>query len=201
MNLNYSIIKSSLTFVLPIPGKIKGHFIGLASYENSTFKHMIGRTLTLIFILLSTLCGAQDSVLLKDIKAVVFLDSVVVRASQQGMDIDSVIHLLRQDLSFYTAFKNLRSAAYEGWNSVTYQGRKSQFKASYTNRVVAQIEGDCQNVKIVEETVEGDLYKSGKKPKYFSLEMMQAIFFPAGKICSTTNLQTTESEKIDTVGL
>lgn len=81
-----------------------------------------------IYLFTLILLGFDNRLQGQDIDAIkqfITLDSITVIASQQELDIDSFITYIVTDQSFYSAFKNLRSASYDFSNWAEFFPKKA----------------------------------------------------------------------------
>ena len=145
--------------------------------------------LLLIFLLTTLFLRAQDDQLSKDIATIVYLDSFVVSATQQGFQVADFIDIVQADESFFSAFHNLRFQAYYSDNNIQLFNRKGKEQAIYESRIHQEVVGDCRTMKILTEEIAGNFFKNKKKRKhrYYTARMHESIFYTNGKVCDDRN--------------
>jgi len=142
-------------------------------------------TTSLLFLFFQHFIFSQSPNLTQDISAVVFLDSFVVTAKQQGFNIEDFIDIVQQDESFYSAFHNLRFQPHIAHNQVEILNRKNVLKAANYHTVEQFVEENCRTMQYLTEEIKGKFYKKRKvrKHKYYTARMHEQIFLTKGKIC------------------
>lgn len=143
-----------------------------------------------LFIILLCIClnwsiVAQNPSPTLDIAAIVFMDSLTVTAQKEGFEVEEFIDLVRNDRSFYQAFRNIRFLAYEAENEMIFYDKKGIPKASYQSNTQQYSDGTCRTMEVLEESVEGNFYKKNKKYRYYTTKMFDRVFFTEGKICES----------------
>lgn len=138
----------------------------------------IGLTLQAI-----TLC-AQDSTLHLS-KKVVTLKEVVIR---NNLNVASFIDHVRNDTSFYKAFKNLKVLGYTSLNDIRMFDKKGQTKASLHGRTQQLTAKGCRWMKTISEEVQGDMYTDDHRFNYYTGEMYAGLFFATDTVCGENNI-------------
>jgi len=151
-----------------------------------------------VIVLFSNLLAAQDKNLSKDIAAIVFLDSFVVTASQQGFNVADFIDIVQKDESFFLAFHNLRLHDYYSDNEIAIYGKKKAVKAAYKNRIHQKVVDRCRTMDILEETITGNFFKNKRQRthRYYTARMHESVFFTKGKICETRDRPEVSEQKL-----
>lgn len=147
--------------------------------------------LLLIFLSLQIMLNAQSDTSslstynFDDFGGVVLIDSIVVSASRTGFDIPDFIRIVRQDESFYTAFRNIRTLSYSADNQIVMYNKKQKEKANYKSQTHQTSDGTCRTMEILEESVSGNFYKRKKRLRYYTAKMFDQLFFTKGKVCES----------------
>ncbi len=146
------------------------------------------------------LLSAAQETGVKNIAAVVQLDSVVIVAQKAGFSVEDFIAFVREDESFYRAFKNLRTASYRFDVEMEFQDRKERQKASYRAAQVQYFEASCRWMEILESSSSGNFFKKRKLPKYkyYTAKLYDRLFCTVGKVCNEQSMPDpdgTEDEK------
>jgi hypothetical protein len=123
-----------------------------------------------------------------DFGGVVLMDSIVVSASRTGFDIQDFIRLVREDESFYQAFRNIRTLSYLADNQLVMYDKKSEEQATYRSKTRQFSDGDCRRMEFLTESISGNFYKRKKKKKlrYYTFKLFDRLFFTHGEVCETT---------------
>ena len=142
-------------------------------------------TLNIIFILVFV-CSAQSqdsSVILQ--QKIVTLKEVVVRSN---LNVPAFIERVKQDTSFYKAFKNLKVLGYTALNDIRMFDRKGRPKASLNSRTIQKVKDSCRWMQVLEEKSDGDMYDAHHALNYYTAEMYAGLFFAHDTICGETNI-------------
>lgn len=152
----------------------------------------------LVFLSFSVVVSGQDTQVSKDIAAIVFLDSFVVTASQQGFIVEDFIDIIQQDETFFQAFHNLRLQEHRANNSFQFFDRKRRQKASCTNQIYQKVVENCRTMEVVSEEVDGDFFnkKKGRSHNYYTAKMHESVFFTEGQICEQDRRPTISNEQL-----
>ncbi len=113
----------------------------------------------------------------------VILDPLVVTASRSDFSVAEFIDLVRNDKTFYQAFKNIRTLSYSADNQLLFYNKKQEVKASYTSTTHQTSDGDCRTMEVVQETVTGKYFKRKRKLRYYTARMYDRLFFTHGRVC------------------
>ncbi len=123
-----------------------------------------------------------------DFGGIILLDSVVVSASRNTLDIQDFIDMVRNDQSFYKAFNNIRHLSYLADNQIEMFSKKHKTKAKYIIQTKQYFDGKCRNMKFINESVKGNFFKKNRKHRYYTAKMYDRIFFTHGKVCNSEKI-------------
>ncbi|RMG87940.1 MAG: hypothetical protein D6714_01460 [Bacteroidetes bacterium] len=143
-------------------------------------------TITL-FLLSGSPSQAQTDPDYQPVSAIVTLDSFVVTATRQGFDVNDFIRLVREDRSFYQAFRNLRSSAYLFDSQIFMYNKKGKEKASHVARNRQNFDGQCRTMDVLEEKVTGNYYRRKGTHRYYTGQLLETLFFTKGRVCLSEN--------------
>ncbi|WP_207513389.1 hypothetical protein [Longitalea luteola] len=138
----------------------------------------------LIFLLVSCPLYAQDSLVHFENKAVT-LKEVVVR---NNLNVQAFIERIKNDTTFYKAFRNLKVLGYTSLNDIRMLGKKDQVTASLYSRTRQHVNNGCRYTQVLEETTSGDIYDKHHQFNYYTAGMYAGLFFAADTICGETNI-------------
>jgi len=126
---------------------------------------------------------AQDSAVVVDNKRFT-LSEVVVR---NHFDYKALLTQIKEDTTFYKAFRNLRVLGFTSYNDIKMLDKKGGVKASLFSKTRQNHSDGCRTMDVLEETVTGDFYDSKNNFNYMTPELYAGLFFTKGKICGENN--------------
>lgn len=127
---------------------------------------------------------AQDSVITIDKKKFT-LTEVVVR---NNFDYKKLLQQIKEDTSFYKAFKNLRILGFSSYNDIKMKDKKDVIKASLLSKTRQNRKNNCRTMDVLEETVTGDFYDNKKNYNYLTAQLYASLFFTKEPVCGETNI-------------
>jgi hypothetical protein len=127
---------------------------------------------------------SQDSTVTVDHK-VITLKEVVIRSN---LNIASFIDRIKEDTSFYKAFRNLKILGYTALNDVRMMDKKGKIQASLDSRTQQLVKNGCRWMQVLEEKTSGDIYDRLGNWNYYTLEMYAGLFFAKDTVCGETNI-------------
>lgn len=116
------------------------------------------------------------------------LDEVVVEATKVGFDVPGFIKLVKDDTTFYKAFKNLRILSYTADNNIRIYDKKDKVKASLLSTTRQTVQDGCRTMQVLNEKTTGDFYDHKKNYNYYTAELYASLFFTQGKVCGENNI-------------
>ena len=160
-------------------------FLSTSNYPPTEFLDL-KNIISAILILCSVHAYGQTDSLFEYFGGVVYLDSITVRASESGFDAADFIEKVKTDESFYRAFKNIRKLSYSADNEIFIKNKNEKTKAAYTSLTVQTSDGDCREMRIDREKVEGDFFKKGRDYRYYTAKLFDRVFYTDGRVCEST---------------
>lgn len=136
------------------------------------------------FLQLSLQLLAQDSTLIIDEKRFT-LSEVVVR---NNLDYKMLLEQIKQDTTFYKAFKNLRILGFSSYNNIQMTDKQGKTIASLASKTRQNRVNGCRTMDVLEETVTGDFYDRSGDYNYMTPELYASLFFTKGTICGENNI-------------
>ena len=127
---------------------------------------------------------AQEDTSVVTLSRVTVLSEVVIR---NDLDVVSFLQRVKDDTSFYKAFKNLRVLGFTSLNDIQMLDKKGKIKASLFSKTRQKRKDNCRTMEVLEEKVTGDMYDDGNLD-YYTAELYASLFFTNGKICNETNI-------------
>lgn len=140
--------------------------------------------LIISFLLACQSSFAQDSVVTIDKKKFT-LAEVIVR---NNFDYRRLLQQIKNDTSFYKAFKNLRILGFSAYNDIKMKDKKGAVKASLLSKTRQNRKNGCRTMDVLEETATGDFYDSKKNYNYLTAQLYAGLFFTKEPVCGETNI-------------
>jgi hypothetical protein len=143
--------------------------------------------LCLAFLFLSIACTAQDKDSLENerLAKMINLSEVVIRTD---VNIPKFMDRVKNDSSFYKAFKNLHVLGFTSLNDIRIIDKKGNGKAGMQSKTIQSRAFGCRTMEVVSETTQGDFYDDKKSYNYYTAELYAGLFFTNGKICGENNI-------------
>ncbi len=138
----------------------------------------------LFLCFLSVRSFAQDTTVIIDEHRFT-LSEVVVR---NNFDYKALLSQIKEDTTFYKAFRNLRILGFTSYNDIKMLDKKGGVKASLFSKTRQNHLDGCRTMDVLEETITGDFFDSKKNYNYMTPELYAGLFFTKGKICGENNI-------------
>ena len=140
---------------------------------------------TLCFLFcLPLVVKAQDTAVNDNGQAFTLSDAIV----RNHFDYKAILQRIKEDSSFYKAFKTLRTIGYSSINHIEMKGKDGLTQASLNSKTKQNHIGNCRTMDVLEETITGDLKKADGSYNYVTPSLYASLFFTKGKICGESNI-------------
>ncbi|MGZ8552618.1 MAG: hypothetical protein ACXWV8_04395 [Chitinophagaceae bacterium] len=145
----------------------------------------------ILFTFLSSFClqfgyaQVQDSLDNERLAKMINLSEVVVRTD---INVPKFIERVKNDTTFYKAFKNLHILGFTSLNDIRIVDKKGKQKAGMQSRTRQDRNNGCRMMETLSETTQGDFYNSDKNYNYYTAELYAGLFFTKGKVCGEDNI-------------
>ena len=143
----------------------------------------------LVFLVITGELCAQDS-LVKLQNKTVTLKEVVVR---NNLNVAAFIERIKNDTTFYKAFRNLKVLGYTSLNDIRMLDKKDEVSGSLYSRTRQHVNNGCRYTQVLEEQTSGDIYDKKHHFNYYTPGMYAGLFFAADTICGETNIVGNEA--------
>ena len=127
----------------------------------------------IVFLIASNALVAQDS-LVKVQNKTVTLKEVVVR---NNLNVSAFIERIKNDTTFYKAFRNLKVLGYTSLNDIRMLGKNDKVTASLNSRTRQHVNEGCRYTQVLEEQTSGDIYDKKHQFNYYTAGMYAGLFF------------------------
>jgi len=127
----------------------------------------------------------QDSLDNERVARMISLSEVIVRTD---INIPKFLERVKNDTTFYKAFKNLHVLGFTSLNDIRITDKKGKVIAGLHSKTRQKREDNCRTMEILSETPSGDFYDKKRHFNYYTAELYAGIFFTLGEICGETNI-------------
>jgi hypothetical protein len=127
----------------------------------------------------------EDSLDNERLSKMISLSEAIIRTD---LNVPRFINQVKNDTTFYKAFKNLHLLGYTAWNDVRIKDRKDNVKASLLSKTKQHRANGCRTMDVITEKISGDFYGSDSGYNYNTAEMYAGLFFTKGSVCGESNI-------------
>lgn len=120
-------------------------------------------------------------------KNIITLSEVVV---SNKLNVPAFIERIKNDTSFYKAFRNLRILGFSAINDIRMNNASGKIQASLHSKTTQFREGNCRKMQTLEETVTGNMYDENHQFNYYTAQMYASLFFTKDSVCGEDNIVT-----------
>jgi hypothetical protein len=138
----------------------------------------------LFFILVSCIVNAQDTTLKIDNGSFTLTDAIV----RNNFDYKAILQRIKEDTSFYKAFKTLRTIGYSSYNYIQMRDKNEKVIATLNSKTRQNKIGGCRTMDVLEENVSGNMKDANGDYNYTTPALYASLFFTKGTICGETNI-------------
>jgi hypothetical protein len=115
------------------------------------------------------------------------LSEVVVN---NHLNIPAFITRIKNDTSFYKAFRNLRILGFTAINDIRMNDSDGKMKAGLRSTTKQLRSNNCRSMQTIEEQVTGDIYDGNRQFNYYTAKMYASLFFTTDTVCGEDNIVT-----------
>ena len=113
------------------------------------------------------------------------LSEVVV---DNKLNIPTFIARVKNDTSFYKAFRNLRILNFSAINDIRMNNSDGEAKATLHSKTKQLRTANCRRMETQEEQVTGDFYDDSHNYNYYTAQMYASLFFTVDSVCGEDNI-------------
>lgn len=117
---------------------------------------------------------AQDTVFNEDGQKFTLTDAIV----RNHFDYKDILNRIKQDSSFYKAFKTLRTIGYSSYNYIQMMDENNKLQASLNSKTRQNKIGGCRTMDVLEEKITGNLRNSKGEYNYTTPALYASLFLP-----------------------
>lgn len=137
-------------------------------------------------LILSLSVHAQDTTVIFENQKITLPEVFV----HNNLDYPGILRRIKNDTSFYKAFRNLRIIEYTAYNSIRLLNKDAKPKATWSAKTVQHRENGCRIMMIEDETITGDFFNKKGGYNYKTGEIYASIFLTKGRVCGENNIVT-----------
>ncbi|MEI9935210.1 MAG: hypothetical protein WDM71_10265 [Ferruginibacter sp.] len=148
---------------------------------------MIKTVITIFLFIFHFHCFSQQNTdsLISIGRNVITLKEVVINSK---LDVPSFIQRLKNDTTFYKAFRNMDILGYTSLNDIRMLDKHEQTQASLYSKTKQVVQNGCRSMITLEQQTSGDLYDADSNFNYYTAQMYASLFFTKGTICGQNNI-------------
>lgn len=113
------------------------------------------------------------------------LSEIVVN---KNLDVASFIRRVKNDTTFYKAFRNLRVIGYKATNDIRMLDQSRKIKASLHSTTQQIRKANCRTMKVLNQKTTGDIFDKKGNFNYYTAQMYASLFFTKDSVCGETNI-------------
>lgn len=136
-----------------------------------------------IGILFSVMTNAQDTTINLDNGSFTLTDAIV----RNNFDYKAILQRIKEDTSFYKAFKTLRTIGYSSYNYIQMRDKNEKVIATLNSKTRQNKVGGCRTMDVLEESISGNMRDANGDYNYTTPALYASLFFTKGQICGETN--------------
>lgn len=125
-----------------------------------------------------------DTVVKVDGKLITLTEVVI----SNKLNVASFIERVKNDTTFYKAFKTLRILNYTARNDIRMLDKKGNIKAALNSTIKQTRQHNCRSMEVLKEKTSGDIYDEHHQFNYYTGELYAGLFFTKDTICGETNI-------------
>lgn len=118
-------------------------------------------------------------------KKTITLSEVVVN---NKLNIPVFIERIKNDTSFYKAFRNLRILGFTAINDIRMNNSDGKIKAGLHSKTKQLRTTNCRTMETLEEQVTGDIYDEYHNFNYYTAQLYASLFFTKDSVCGEDNI-------------
>ena len=118
-------------------------------------------------------------------KKIITLSAVVIN---NKLNVPAFIARIKNDTSFYKAFRNLYVLNYTAINDVRMIDKNNNSLATLSSKTRQLFDSNCRRMEVLNEQTTGDFYTSDHQYNYYTAQLYASLFFTKGIVCGEDNI-------------
>jgi hypothetical protein len=128
----------------------------------------------------------NDSIIIVG-KKTITLSEVVLN---NKLNVPAFIERIKNDTSFYKAFRNLRILNFTAINDIRMNDSDGKMKAGLHSTTKQVRNNNCRSMQTLSEQITGDIYDENHQFNYYTAQLYASLFFTSGSVCGEDNIVT-----------
>lgn len=128
----------------------------------------------------------KDSIITVDNKLITLSEVVV----NNKLNVPVFINRIKNDTSFYKAFRNLRVLGFTAINDIRMNDSDGKLKAGLHSTTRQLRSPHCRTMQTLDEQVTGDIYDENREFNYYTARLYASLFFTRDSVCDEDNIVT-----------
>ncbi len=104
------------------------------------------------------------------------------------LNVPAFIQRIKNDTSFYKAFRNLRVLGFTAINDIRMNDSDGRLKAGLRSKTRQLRTVRCRSMETLEETITGDIYDGNRNFNYYTAQLYASLFFTKDSVCGEDNI-------------
>ena len=125
------------------------------------------------FIIYSFHLQAQDTTFKEGGQNFTLTDAIV----RNHFDYKEILKRIKEDTSFYKAFKTLRTIGYSSYNHIEMKDKNEKVVATLNSKTKQTRKDNCRSMEVLEEQVTGNLRDAQGNYNYVTPSLYASLFF------------------------
>lgn len=138
-----------------------------------------------LLLFVSSCIFAQKDTTVKVDENYITLSEIVVN---NKLDVPSFIERVKNDTTFYKAFRNLRIIGYTALNDIKMLDKKGNIQASLHSKTKQIRTRNCRKMEVLSQKVSGDIFDKNGNFNYYTAQMYAGLFFTKDSVCGENNI-------------
>jgi hypothetical protein len=134
---------------------------------------------------LQQLHAQEDSLDNERLARMISLSEAVIRTD---LNVSKFIDRVKNDTTFYKAFRSLHLLNYTAWNDIRINDKKGKLKASMQSKIRQHRSNGCRSMEVLDQNTTGNFFDADSNYNYYTAELYAGLFFTKGKICGENNI-------------
>ncbi len=150
-----------------------------------------------LLLIVNTNLVAQDSTINEQGQKFTLTDAIV----RNHFDYKEILQRIKEDTSFYKAFKTLRIIGYSSYNFIEMKDKNEAVVATLNSKTKQTRKDNCRSMEVLEERTSGNLRSANGDYNYVTPSLYASLFFTKGTICGETNIVTGKKRVVQGTGM
>jgi hypothetical protein len=138
-----------------------------------------------LLLFVSSCIFAQKDTTVKVDENYITLSEIVVN---NKLDVPSFIERVKNDTTFYKAFRNLRIIGYTALNDIKMLDKKGNIQASLHSKTKQVRTRNCRKMEVLSQQLSGDIFDKNGNFNYYTAQMYAGLFFTKDSVCGENNI-------------